>query len=174
MFYNLFPSFPVNISSAGDQTLPLMRSGRLCAQCGNPKATKKCGKCMAAYYCSVNCQKANWPAHKLQCGTTQTQPSQTPGNFTMNVSDSSVSPPPRDISLAAHNYIANFVELANLPPTLGLLHLIRTHLKSCSIGPHFDVPDFGSPLAFARMNQYTKETLYLISLQQLATHQASP
>ena len=29
---------------------------------------KKCGKCGRAAYCSVACQRAHWPAHKMLCG----------------------------------------------------------------------------------------------------------
>ncbi|XP_041929413.1 N-lysine methyltransferase SMYD2-A [Alosa sapidissima] len=27
----------------------------------------KCGKCKQAYYCNVDCQKGDWPMHKLEC-----------------------------------------------------------------------------------------------------------
>lgn len=31
------------------------------------KKIKTCGRCKRAYYCSVACQRADWPVHKLQC-----------------------------------------------------------------------------------------------------------
>ena len=38
-----------------------------CAGCGFP-AEKMCGKCHTVYYCSQDCQRANWSAHKPTCG----------------------------------------------------------------------------------------------------------
>ena len=32
--------------------------------CDEPK---KCSNCQTAFYCSVSCQKAHWPGHKLTC-----------------------------------------------------------------------------------------------------------
>lgn len=40
---------------------------KLCGNC-NKKADKKCSKCEAVYYCCRECQVANWPVHKNQCG----------------------------------------------------------------------------------------------------------
>jgi len=28
---------------------------------------KRCSRCKAKYYCSVNCQKSDWTTHKLDC-----------------------------------------------------------------------------------------------------------
>lgn len=39
---------------------------RLCKACAKP-AIKFCGKCKEVYYCSADCQKTDWPAHKLTC-----------------------------------------------------------------------------------------------------------
>ena len=42
-----------------------------CAECGNVEGMgvmlSKCGKCTVVYYCSVDCQRAHWPTHKIQC-----------------------------------------------------------------------------------------------------------
>jgi hypothetical protein len=43
-----------------------------CLSCGKlnkdpSKKFQKCGKCQKAYYCSRECQKAHWPAHKPHC-----------------------------------------------------------------------------------------------------------
>jgi hypothetical protein len=35
------------------------------------KAFKKCGRCRARPYCSLECQRADWPTHKLSCVSEQ-------------------------------------------------------------------------------------------------------
>lgn len=47
------------------------RAGRLCAGCGANRTQchlQKCAACMTTYYCGVDCQKKEWPAHKGVCG----------------------------------------------------------------------------------------------------------
>ena len=39
----------------------------ICATCGGKNATARCGKCKIVKYCGPDCQKANWPQHKLEC-----------------------------------------------------------------------------------------------------------
>ena len=39
-----------------------------CQVCDKPNSTKKCTACKAAVYCSVDCQKKDWPEHKQSCG----------------------------------------------------------------------------------------------------------
>jgi len=42
--------------------------GHPCCRKGCPRlGRKRCGVCRACYYCSVDCQKAAWPEHKLSC-----------------------------------------------------------------------------------------------------------
>eukprot|EP00956_Cyclotella_meneghiniana_P021794 scaffold40235_cov49-Cyclotella_meneghiniana.AAC.1 len=39
-----------------------------CAACGNADTDlKACGSCRSVKYCNVDCQKANWQAHKKAC-----------------------------------------------------------------------------------------------------------
>ncbi|ORY47711.1 hypothetical protein BCR33DRAFT_714793 [Rhizoclosmatium globosum] len=39
-----------------------------CAECGNEKALKRCAGCLMMYFCSTECQKANWKKeHKVAC-----------------------------------------------------------------------------------------------------------
>lgn len=39
----------------------------LCAACGKDLATLKCSRCMSVRYCSKECQRAHWKAHKGVC-----------------------------------------------------------------------------------------------------------
>lgn len=42
-----------------------------CATCGLPlMQPKKCGKCGQVMYCGPDCQRQDWPSHKLVCGST--------------------------------------------------------------------------------------------------------
>ncbi|XP_059355133.1 N-lysine methyltransferase SMYD2-B [Carassius carassius] len=48
--------------------LSVSERGFICEQCfTRKKGLAKCGKCKKAFYCNVNCQKTNWPMHKLEC-----------------------------------------------------------------------------------------------------------
>lgn len=40
-----------------------------CEFCSKP-ASKRCGKCQRAKYCSVQCQQTAWPIHRVACGNT--------------------------------------------------------------------------------------------------------
>lgn len=46
------------------------KEDKMCAVCHitkREKALKKCSKCNVQIYCSKECQKHDWPAHKLVC-----------------------------------------------------------------------------------------------------------
>jgi len=54
------------------------RGYRMCDQCGrqeNPAVQKfrLCGGCLTTQYCSPDCQKSHWPAHKVVCQHTTQQ-----------------------------------------------------------------------------------------------------
>ena len=38
-----------------------------CRRGGGENAPSFCGRCRSRVYCSVECQRANWPSHKAQC-----------------------------------------------------------------------------------------------------------
>ena len=37
-----------------------------CAKCGD-YAAQKCARCFAVYYCTQDCQRADWSRHKITC-----------------------------------------------------------------------------------------------------------
>lgn len=37
-----------------------------CHRCGRP-SDKQCTRCKVRRYCSIECQRADWPAHKPHC-----------------------------------------------------------------------------------------------------------
>ncbi|XP_073725753.1 N-lysine methyltransferase SMYD2-A [Misgurnus anguillicaudatus] len=48
--------------------LTVNERGAHCEFCFTRKeGLSKCGKCKQAYYCNVECQKGDWPMHKLEC-----------------------------------------------------------------------------------------------------------
>lgn len=48
--------------------LTVNERGAYCEQCFTRKEDlSKCGRCKQAYYCNVDCQRADWPNHKLEC-----------------------------------------------------------------------------------------------------------
>ena len=38
-----------------------------CAGCGEKEGTKRCSRCKVAWYCSADCQRKAWAAHKITC-----------------------------------------------------------------------------------------------------------
>lgn len=64
------PSGATPASSSASQAPPPRR----CAHCGTAEGKLlKCRGCRVAYFCSDDCQKANWPAHKAACKQAQRQ-----------------------------------------------------------------------------------------------------
>ena len=60
---NAIENAPVLVSEEGPE--------RLCAFCFSLlEKAKRCGKCKSIRYCSVDCQRSHWPAHKQSCGRT--------------------------------------------------------------------------------------------------------
>ncbi|KAM9817253.1 N-lysine methyltransferase SMYD2-A [Neosynchiropus ocellatus] len=48
--------------------LTVNERGAHCENCFSRREDlSKCGKCKQAYYCNVDCQRADWPMHKLEC-----------------------------------------------------------------------------------------------------------
>ena len=45
------------------------RKLRICANCGLETTAKlqKCGRCRRVRYCSLECQEAHWPSHRIDC-----------------------------------------------------------------------------------------------------------
>ncbi|KAF1356215.1 putative MYND domain protein [Delphinella strobiligena] len=50
-----------------------------CANCTKTENLKECAKCRSEHYCSRDCQKAHWKAHKKVCGRGSDTNSATPG-----------------------------------------------------------------------------------------------
>lgn len=64
------------------------RGYRVCDQCGTEETPavkfRLCGGCMTTQYCSQDCQKIHWPAHKAICQHTVSQMKQVASNATAN------------------------------------------------------------------------------------------
>ena len=51
----------------GDQTLTDYVASKRCSVCNKLCKPKLCKKCMQVGYCSLACQKSDWPEHKKVC-----------------------------------------------------------------------------------------------------------
>ena len=47
------------------------RAGCAAARCASEEASSVCGRCEAVRYCSRECQRADWKAHKGACAAAQ-------------------------------------------------------------------------------------------------------
>lgn len=56
------PSVAHVFNSSSDGSEP-----KNCANCLRNNCVQKCSKCQQVYYCSTECQKADWKIHKTQC-----------------------------------------------------------------------------------------------------------
>ena len=46
---------------------PSLADEQSCDVCGAGNCKRRCGRCREAYYCSEECQRSAWPAHKEAC-----------------------------------------------------------------------------------------------------------
>ena len=52
-----------------------------CAHCSKPEPVSRCAQCKTKYYCSRDCQKADWKTHRLVCGSNPgSKPGAKPGS----------------------------------------------------------------------------------------------
>lgn len=69
--YDAFPDFAsvhvVMFKRASAGWRPLIVAYQMCANCGKTDSLKSCSSCKKTYYCSKECQKKDWKAHKSSC-----------------------------------------------------------------------------------------------------------
>lgn len=71
------PSGATPASSSASHAPPPRR----CAHCGTAEGKLlKCRGCRLAFFCSDDCQQANWPAHKAACKETQRRRAEAEGS----------------------------------------------------------------------------------------------
>ncbi|XP_077172160.1 putative protein MSS51 homolog, mitochondrial isoform X2 [Paroedura picta] len=68
------PSVEFGIRSYFEMFQKMEDTFKFCAECKqlpeslpNPKSLRRCKRCQNVYYCSSECQRANWPVHKKFC-----------------------------------------------------------------------------------------------------------
>ncbi|KHJ81755.1 MYND finger [Oesophagostomum dentatum] len=64
----------------------LLMASKFCATCGSCSAKKRCSKCKLCY-CSVECQKFDWPIHKSCCESIRTWNTVTDVRDTLSLED---------------------------------------------------------------------------------------
>ncbi len=58
---------PRKAKAKAKPTPPIQPTGYACAACGADRHLKKCARCRATRYCSVECQRMHWHEHKSVC-----------------------------------------------------------------------------------------------------------
>ena len=56
-------TLPVNPS----QKVNSVAQAGICKVCSNPASRQLCGRCHKVSYCSIDCQRKDWPTHKNLC-----------------------------------------------------------------------------------------------------------
>ena len=59
-----FTTIPMPGEPMAELHLPKVK---FCNVCKNIQKVKLCSRCKSVYYCSADCQKKDWPTHKLNC-----------------------------------------------------------------------------------------------------------
>jgi tetratricopeptide (TPR) repeat protein len=59
-----FTTIPMPGETMAELHLPKVK---FCNVCKNIQKVKLCSRCKSVYYCSADCQKKDWPTHKLNC-----------------------------------------------------------------------------------------------------------
>ena len=59
------------ITQPKNKTVPSDKTTSSCRVCGKQDELKNCSRCKSVKYCSVECQKKDWPQHKESCQTTK-------------------------------------------------------------------------------------------------------
>lgn len=99
-----------------------------CARCGT-LAAKRCARCKNAWYCSVDCQRKCWTAHKKEC-TLPPPPAATAQEYSLNYdADASSSPAPE----AAPTGEVGAAALAGAAPTGAAPANMKALLKSLGL-----------------------------------------
>lgn len=61
------PGVSTEDNSSKDETTPVMTDSERCSKCNFGGDLKLCQRCKKQKYCSVECQKADWKCHKVNC-----------------------------------------------------------------------------------------------------------